>query len=190
MSQPLPEFSAELSHCDACSWPDADVRYVPQAVGITRLDRLNETGERYPTVAFLLRTCTRCDYEWAEALAAPVTAPQPVAGVRVQRLCDSDFWGVLCVRNADHTGAHNYPQDNSRCPSVDLGNQCENVAGHDGLHGDGHRDWPDQCPSILNNLTCALHLGHMGAHMDEDGDLYWDDEGGAPVMLLPAESGD
>ncbi len=71
----LPEFSGELSYCDACSYPDATVRYVgpPLAIGIDQSRRF-VTGEWYPRDPFLLRTCVQCDFEWGEQLAPPLCA--------------------------------------------------------------------------------------------------------------------
>lgn len=72
MSHELPEFSADLAHCDPCGWPEADTEYVPASTHPGDLSRaLNPFGGRWPVFAFLKRTCTRCGFQWAEAPLPP-----------------------------------------------------------------------------------------------------------------------
>lgn len=66
----LPEYTGDLAYCDACEWPEAATEYVPAILGPVSLDRrVNPCGGGWPVGAFLKRTCERCGFQWAEALA-------------------------------------------------------------------------------------------------------------------------
>lgn len=65
----LPPYSGPLSSCQKCGNGQADTQWQPSTAELSAyghlLDRraLADTGEP----GWLLRTCTRCGYQWAEA---------------------------------------------------------------------------------------------------------------------------
>lgn len=101
MSHELPEFSDDLSHCDACAWPEADTVFVTAILGAASVDRkVNPCGGHWPVFAFLKRTCIRCGFEWAEACVSP---RQPDPQDKPDPLCDvRSVGGSRCVLSADH----------------------------------------------------------------------------------------
>lgn len=69
MTAPLPPYSGPAVVCPKCGHGSADTEWQPSNVEISTWGRLLDKGVLSSSAepGWLLRTCTRCRYLWAEA---------------------------------------------------------------------------------------------------------------------------